>query len=461
MEGRAMQEGSKSLVPGVLAIAILACPGARAAGGPVAPLPAAGEKPAAGGPEVPDPSRDASVSLRGILAYAELNSPILAIARARTGLGDAEMEAAAVLLQNNPELRGAFGPRSGTEGVGHDVQISIEQRFEIAGERRLRLDAARAFRDLTLLELEEARWLVHRLVHAAYSSAIVERERATAATQLLAFTERMLEIARRRHAAGDISAIAVKLAENELAQARQSKISAEASYRAARLALAELSGWPADCPPEPSGRLEPPRDAPGAARLLEIARQHNPTLRARAQAVREAESRVALADREARPEPSLGLSYARESEPGGGPGSKANIGLVTLAIPIPSWQRNQGERARARADAAIARAESDAFDRTLRAQIVRAADALDAAAERVRAYGTEIIPAFEKNRELLRLAFELGELDLLELMVARGRFLEVQRDALSAYADYHDAVARLEELVGTELWADEATEARP
>jgi cobalt-zinc-cadmium efflux system outer membrane protein len=264
----------------------------------------------------------------------------------------------------------------------------------------------------------------------------------------------MLEIARRRHAAGDISAINVKLAENELAQARQAKISAEVSYRAARLTLAELSGWPVDSPPEPTGRLDPPHDAPSTARLLDLARQHNPTLRTRGQAIREADSRVDLADREAWPEPALGLSYARESEPGGAPGSEANIGLVTLGIPIPFWQRNQGDRARARADAAIARAESGALDRTLRAQIARAADAVNAAAERVRAYGTEIIPAFEQNLELLRRAFELGELDLLELMVARGRFLDVQRDALSAYADYHDAVARLEELLGTELWPE-------
>jgi cobalt-zinc-cadmium efflux system outer membrane protein len=411
---------------------------------------------------VPDPARGASVSLGSILAFADRNSPILAIARAKTGRGDADVEAAKVLLQNNPELRAAFGPRWQADGVGYDVQASIEQRFEIAGERGQRIEAAEALRTLRKLELEEARWLVHRLVHSAYYAAIVARDRATAAAQVLEVTEGLLQIAKRRHAAGDISVIDVKLAENELAQARQAKISAQASYRAARFTLAELSGWPPSSSPQPSGQLEPPRDAPPTGRLLELALQHNPTLRTRGQAMREADARVDLADREAWPEPSLGVAYARESDPGSGTGVAANIGLVTLGIPLPLWQRNQGDRARARADAAVARAERGALDRTLAVQIARAADAVTAAAERVRAYGAEIIPAFENNLELLRRAFELGELDLLELMVARSRFLDVQRDALSAYADYHDAVSRIEELLGVELWPEQANgERRP
>ncbi len=446
---------------GLLAIVLPACVSAGAGRTPLPPLPGTkGGVPVEAG-DVPDPSRGSSVSLRDLLAYADRNSPLLAIARARTGRGDAEVEAAAVLLQNNPELRGAFGPRAGTEGVGYQVEVALEQRFEIAGERGLRIEAAEELRDLTRLEFEEARWLVHRLLHAAYSSAIIARERTIAAIKVSEFAARMLEIVRQRHSAGDISAIDVRLAENDLAQARQAKISAEVSYRAGRLTLAEVSGWPLDSPPEPVGRLEPPRDAPSVGRLLEIARQHSPARRTRGQAIREADARVDLADSEAWPEPAVGLLYARESEPGGAPDAETNIGLVTLGIPIPFWQRNQGDRARAHADAAIARAERGALERTLSSQVARAADAVHVAFARVRVYGTEIIPALEQNLELLRRAFELGELDLLELMVARGRFLDVQRDVLSAYTDYHDAVARLEELLGTEFWTDEAAEVQP
>lgn len=43
----------------------------------------------------------------------------------------------------------------------------------------------------------------------------------------------------------------------------------------------------------------------------------------------------------------------------------------------------------------------------------------------------------------------------MEVMVARGRFLELQREALDAYEDYYRAVAALEAEIGEEIWPDE------
>ena len=40
---------------------------------------------------------------------------------------------------------------------------------------------------------------------------------------------------------------------------------------------------------------------------------------------------------------------------------------------------------------------------------------MNAAVARVQAYGEEILPRFAENMRLLRRAFELGEIDLLQL----------------------------------------------
>ena len=66
-------------------------------------------------------------------------------------------------------------------------------------------------------------------------------------------------------------------------------------------------------------------------------------------------------------------------------------------------------------------------------------------------YGSEILPTLEKNLELLRKSFELGEIDVLDVLVAQERFLRGQQDALAAFQDYYDAWARLEAIVGVEL----------
>jgi outer membrane protein TolC len=78
-----------------------------------------------------------------------------------------------------------------------------------------------------------------------------------------------------------------------------------------------------------------------------------------------------------------------------------------------------------------------------------------AAAQRTRAYGTEILPRFEENLTLLRRTFELGEIDILALSTGRERFLRIQSDALSSQLDYFVALAGLERVVGVDLWRDD------
>jgi cobalt-zinc-cadmium efflux system outer membrane protein len=169
--------------------------------------------------------------------------------------------------------------------------------------------------------------------------------------------------------------------------------------------------------------------------------------------VREAEARVAVADREAWPQPSIGVQYRREGNPSAeGP---SDIVLGTLSIPIPSFHTNQGDRARARADLSVAEAERGAASLLLEGQVAQARAEMASAAERVRSYGTEVLPRFEENLALLRRSFELGEIDLLALSIGRERFLRIQSDALDAQIDFFVALANLERTVGVDLWRDE------
>jgi cobalt-zinc-cadmium efflux system outer membrane protein len=191
---------------------------------------------------------------------------------------------------------------------------------------------------------------------------------------------------------------------------------------------------------------------------LKLALQRHPGIAARATAVEAAEACVQLENREAWPEPILGVAYTRERLPN----IRIDEHVVrgTIAMPIPFSQRNQQGRADARAELAVRRAEQQAFQQTLQARLTRAAAAVDADGNRIAAYGTEILPAFEGNLSLLRRAFELGEVDLLQVLVARERLLRIQQDALTAHQDYYRDVAALEAEVGTEVWPDEHHEHR-
>jgi cobalt-zinc-cadmium efflux system outer membrane protein len=90
---------------------------------------------------------------------------------------------------------------------------------------------------------------------------------------------------------------------------------------------------------------------------------------------------------------------------------------------------------------------------TIATRIVDARERVSANARLAELYGSEILPTFEKNLELLQKAFELGEIDVLQVMVAQELFLRTQQDALQSFADYYAAWAELEATVGAELHA--------
>lgn len=400
--------------------------------------------------DLPTPT-SGPVSLEALLAFADARSPAIQVARAQIARGDAAIEGAETLVPYNPQVSVGVGPRIRPDGTGIDVQASVQQQLEIAGERGTRIRAAEALRDRLGAELDAVRWQIHWEIHAVYHRALVARERAEAAAQALAFQNRLLEVALERKEAGEISALPVRIAEGDAAQARVASVRAGQAYLALRLRLARLSGWPVETPPEPQGHLELPRRAPPLGRIVALAEKHQPRLHVLAQTVAEAEAKAEAAARDGWPEPTIGVQLNREA----GPENSADyVVLGTLGVPLPIFQRNQRERAEAKAEAVVARAEAEAFDQQLEAQLALAASAVDAAAERAEVYGTEILPTFAKNLAMLERAYELGEIDILEVAVARERFMRVQGDALDAYDDYFQSVADLEALVGADLWTD-------
>ena len=402
---------------------------------------------------IPDPAAGSEVSLGGILAFADQRSPVLTVARSTRSRAEAARVAASILLPTNPEVSVAAGPRFGISGTGVDVDVTLMQQIQIAGERGLRIDAADALRNLTDAEIEQMRWAVHCDVHAAFHRALVEQERARLAERVVTFQQEVLRVVERQISAGEAAPLALRLAQAEVAQAQQILVATRQAFLASRIRLAQLSGWPVAAPPMPAGAVDSPRDPPPLERLGVVARGRLPSLRAGAARIREADARAALADREAWPRPSVGVQYRRE----GNPTSEGAYDIVmgVVSIPIPSFQMNQGERARARADVTVAEAELDAAQRLLDGQIAEARSEVVAAAARTRAYGTEILPRFEENLTLLRRSFELGEIDILALATGRERFLRIQSDALGAQQDYFVALAGLERVVGVDLWRDD------
>ncbi|MEQ8727502.1 MAG: TolC family protein [Sandaracinaceae bacterium] len=400
------------------------------------------------------------VSLAVLLAHAERRAPALAVAEAEVDLAQADFGVAEPLLPNNATLQVGVGPTNQASANGeYDVgaQVQLLQPFEIAGQRPLRFDVARAARATRERTLERARWRVHQQIHAGYRGALAARRQAEITRTLAAFATQLVDIAHRRVQAGDAAPLIERLAEADAADAQQRSVAAFQAYRDACLALAEIAGWPVASPPEPIGALPPPRRAPSLGALSQLAQAHNPELLVRRAAVEEAALRVDLAHRDAWPDPQLGFQYTYTATGGGGAPPQHTI-LAMFQIEIPSFALNQAEIARTSSQRGVAEARRDALSSMIEVRLERLRTAVNAAAERVESYGSDILPRFEENLTMLRRAFELGEIDLLRVSVALERFLTVQQQALGAHVDYFAAVAALEAQVGEEIWEDEGGE---
>lgn len=399
-----------------------------------------------------DPAQAATLGLDPILIYADAHAPAIRVARSRVRRAEAELVGADIALPANPEVSFGAGARSGDGGRGFEFEVGVQQALEIAGEVGLRRAAARDRRLLAEAAVDEVRWQVHVEAHRLFVDLLLVRERRAQAERFVAFSQSLRDIAARQVEAGESSPVILLVADADLAQTREALVEAEQLQVALRTRLAAVIGWP-DAPLPPiEGALPPIRPAPPVESLVQRMAARHPALRARAIAARAGRSRLALEDREVWPEPTVGLSYAREAGLGGEPG--ADVFMAHLGFSLPLWRRNQGERARAEAEVVVAERAAEATAAELRGALVEAAAALDAAAARVALYRTGVVPQLEQNLTLLQRAYELGEVDVHQVSQTRERLLAATGRAIEARVAWYETAAALEGLVGSEIWAE-------
>jgi cobalt-zinc-cadmium efflux system outer membrane protein len=423
-------------------------------------------------------------TLERVVSSAVERSPEVAAARAEETSAEAVRSADGRWLQVNPELEveATRDVLTGNPGAQR-VEVMLSQKVEVAGQRGLRvaradasLDAARARRRAAVLEAA-----------AEAVRAAVELERREARARLAEESlglARALEVAtERRFAAGDVPELERNGAVLERARAEARAALARAESDAARAALNRRLGRPAAAPlsvavVEARGEGAPgmsPRSmaaveargegaavaqaeagprptvaqplSPAAARPeLRTARaslpspllSERPELQAARAEEAAAKAEVELLRRERFPDPTLGLGYERERRPEShGAASDLHtehLLVARLSVPLPLWERNQRELAEASARHSARSATRVAREREAEADSTVARSAFDAA--RAAHLALEAArPAAERNLELVRRAYDSGELGLDALLLARDRAFSARAETVDAAAE--------------------------
>lgn len=359
----------------------------------------------------------------------------------------------------NPELS-VIGPR----GAGSSAELTLMQEIEWAGQRGLRVDAARSGLTGATASVRDAGRLTVANASLAFFAAFAAERRLNVARDARALHDRLLSAVRIQLTEGEISALDANLAEIELGRARARVLSAARESARTSLELAGLIGLGPTTPlrlvvdTASARQVSPgvPLGAPGLSppsaggldsfafsgfdedSLTGLALARRPDLVARAAVVRESEKLTALARREALP--NLRVGAAAEGDPVG-------VGLA-LGLNVPLFNRNQGTIAQQRARTEQARFRQRATELRIRREVATAARAYRNAIEEAAVFQRMVLRPARQNSDLLETAYREGKITLPTLLLLRNQLLEAELGYWEAWLAQREALVLLDAATG-------------
>jgi cobalt-zinc-cadmium efflux system outer membrane protein len=401
-------------------------------------------------------------TLDDALAAFLRSSPELDEARARerssqadvTQAGLAPNPEASITVGNIPLQANVTGSGNGS-GLSRNAvsSLALSRAFELGRKREKRVAAATSRVAATRASYDDAVRLARFELARAFWQALVAKEKRVLAEEIRARYAETARISRARFEAEDISAADLdkivlegSRQENEVADARTSEAVATQE-------LLRLVGPGAPPAVAVAGELAaPPATPPDPAELSRRARDARPDVRGARQRVETARRDLALAEAQAVPDLTLGVSYTHSQATlaGDNPDTLA----FTAGLPLPFSHRNQGEVAKARieletAGRAVAAAEARA-DR----EIAEALSRLSAAEEKARRYDEGMLARARRALEVAEKAYRQGAASLLQLLEAERTSIQLRQDALDTLFELRTARLEVDRAAGAVAGAE-------
>jgi len=214
--------------------------------------------------------------------------------------------------------------------------------------------------------------------------------------------------------------------------------------------------------PDASLSLRPLAPAAPAVRdevgLVEIALSSRPDLQAARLREALAEAGVDLARSQAVPNLTGSVRYAREpvvsrlaSATQRRAFDRENVLDFGISIPLPLWNREQGNIREASSKVIQAKAERAALENAIRAEVATASRRYQSASRTLDLIRTGVVNETQAGFTITQLAYRLGDMRLLDVLVQQRSLVDAQIAELTAEAEAAAAEAELELAVGGRL----------
>ncbi len=410
---------------------------------------------------IPDP-----LTLQAALGVALKAHPDLRVVGANLAVARADSAFAGV-PSFNPELELQIARGSETLGSGTDatLDLGVSQELELWGKRAARQSVA-TMRSLAGAAEWRAKWQeIESEVRTRFERALFLQDRVAIMDELADLDRRVVLATQARVRDGSMTPVTGRLTELDLLRLEAQGRRTRSDLRQALVALGLAVGRELPDSTQLRGEiqadsLQVPEDS-----VVAIALRVRGTGEVLRRQIAERQAELHLAEREARPNLTLGVGLTRERRSfssGDFTGDPAIVGGITgatstdnlwtarISAPLPLWQTNQAGRARASAEILLSQAGYDRYRLRTQLEVLSAVRRFGDAAGLYRLY-LERSTRVQQDLVLIREAYAEGRISLDSYLTQKGRLVDTLFGQLEAGDAYWDARGQLEAAVGLDL----------
>lgn len=394
-----------------------------------------------------------SLSLFDVRRLTLEQSPSLRAARQENALAAGGLQQAR-LLAFNPDFS-VVAPGPGIGGVRNTAEFALMQELQVAGQRGLRVGAARLGVERAAATVANATRLILADASIGFVRALSAQRRLQVTNEVLQLTERLLAAVRVQLSEGEISLLEANLAEIEFGRARARVLAAQRDANTAALELARLIGIGPSAPlrligaptlaeirADTSSVLLPPTASVGLDSLLALGLSRRPDVAAMDAAVRESDALITVSRREALPNLRIGVLAERNQGE-----NRTRLGPA-VGLSLPFFNRSQGLVTQRRALAQQARSAREATHLHVRTEIETAFGALVTATSEAAVFEASVRGPARANNALLDAAFQAGKIALPTLLLLRNQLLDAELGYWNAWLAREEAQILLDAATG-------------
>jgi outer membrane protein TolC len=334
--------------------------------------------------------------------------------------------------------------------------LAVSEQFHSPGKLKLRGEIASKEADAAQADYEAIRRRVSTDVKAAYYDYFFYDQAIQTTERNKELLEKLSKIAEARYRVGkamqaDVlrSQVEISLLIEKLTVLEQHRATAQARLNVSMVRSPES-------PLPPAAAVQPATLRYSLDELYALAAANDTTVLRNKSMVEEGRIKIALAQREYRPDVGVSYMYQQRS-------ALSDMNGVTFSVNIPIFYKNKQRQGVAEATENLLGAEKMRDNRLNEVRFELKQQYLSAkASERLLTlYSKGVVPQSSLALESSMASYQVGNVDFLSLLANFTTLLNYETDYYRQLADYQTALARIEALTGSDVTGPDVSDSQP